>query len=410
MKIVLALLAGVLFLATSAQAQQSYPRVYNQAELDALLAPIALHPDGLLSQILIAATYPEEVGVAARWSRANPHLKGDDALRAVQGEPWDPSVKALVAFPELLARMDESPQWLHDLGEAFLLQEPHVMDTVQGLRQRAQAAGQLASTEQLAVYQQGEAIVVQPRTQIIYVRYYDPHVVYGPWWWPHYRPVFWRPWAPHPVFVAHGFFFSKPDWHHRHVRVLHRPVHVHRHHHTHVVPGKWQHRKHVVVKPHVRVPEAQRQPIVRQHMPAASGFSHQRRDIVREPRREHRTEPRREVRQEANQRREHRSEPRREHRQENRRETNRQHRKHVVVKPHVRVPEAQRQPIVRSAPAVSPLRSPAVRDAPRKEMPATSGFSQQRKDKIREHRSEPRREHRQQNRRETNQERRGHRG
>src|SRR5687767_3826432 len=104
MKFVLAvLIAGILLLGASAQAQPVHPRVYSQAELDALLAPIALHPDGLVSQILIAATYPEEVAAAARWSRANPHLKGDDALRAVQYEPWDPSVKALVAFPELLS-------------------------------------------------------------------------------------------------------------------------------------------------------------------------------------------------------------------------------------------------------------------------------------------------------------------
>jgi hypothetical protein len=301
MKFVLALVAGMLLLGASAQAQQAYPRVYNQAELDALLAPIALHPDGLVSQILIAATYPQEVAAAARWSRANPHLKGHDAVRAVQYEPWDPSVKALVAFPELLASMDESPQWLHDLGQAFLVQEPHVMDTVQNLRRRAQAAGYLASTDQHAVYQHGEAIVVQPRTHIVYVRYYDPYIVYGPWWWPHYRPVFWRPWAPRPVFVSRGFFYSAPDWHHRHVRVVHRPVHVHHHHHTHVVPGKWQHRNHVVVKPHIRVPEAQRQPIVqsapriapalrdtvRQPMPAASGFSDKRRDA-----REHREQRR----------------------------------------------------------------------------------------------------------------------
>jgi hypothetical protein len=330
MKIVLTLLAALLVSATPVHAQ----RVYNQAELDALVAPIALHPDGLVSQILIAATYPAEVAAAARWSRAYPHLKGDDAVRAAQGQPWDPSVKALLAFPELLARMDESPQWLHDLGQAFLVQEPHVMDTVQNLRRRAQAAGYLASTDQHAVYQHGEAIVVQPRTHIVYVHHYDPYIVYGPWWWPHYRPVFWRPWAPRPVFVSRGFFYSAPDWHHRHVRVVHRPVHVHQHHHTHVVPGKWQHRNHVVVKPHVRVPEAQRQPIVqsapriapavrdtlrqpmpaanalshstpspaptvreavRQPMPAANAFSHQQRD-VREPRseanhqREHRQE------------------------------------------------------------------------------------------------------------------------
>jgi hypothetical protein len=272
-KVVIALLAGFLFLGT-AQAQ----RVYSPAELDALLAPIALQPDGVVSQVLIASTYPDEVAAAARWSRANPYLRGDDALRAVQNEPWDPAVKALVAFPELLVRMDESPQWLHDLGQAFLYQQAQVMDTVQGLRHRAQAAGHLTSTDQYAVYQQGEAIVVQPRTQIVYVSYYDPYVVYGPWWWPYYYPVYWRPGAPRPVFLAYGFFYSKPDWHRRHVQVVHPPVHAPR---QHVVPGRWQPQKHVVVKPHVRVPEAQRKPIVQQHtpMPAANGFSHQRRDV-----------------------------------------------------------------------------------------------------------------------------------
>jgi hypothetical protein len=283
MKFVLVALAA-LFVGT-AHAQ----RVYNQAELDAMLAPIALQPDGVVSQILIATTYPEEVAAAASWSRANPHLRGDDALRAVQNEPWDPAVKALVAFPELLARMEESPQWVRDLGEAFVLQEPHVMDTVQALRRRAQASGNLASTDDYAVYSQGEAIVVQPRTQVVYVRYYDPYVVYGPWWWPHYRPVYWRPWVARPVFVAHGFFYSRPDWHHRHVRVVHRPVHVHRHH-SHVAPGRWQKpvvvKPQVVVKPHVRVPESQRRPIVssapiareglRKEMPAASGFTQHR--------------------------------------------------------------------------------------------------------------------------------------
>ena len=351
----------------TAHAQQPHPRIYQQAELDALLAPIALHPDGLVSQILIAATYPEEVAAAARWSRANPHLRGDDAVRAVQGEPWDPSVKALVAFPDLLARMEESPQWLHDLGEAFLLQEAHVMATVQGLRRRAQAAGQLTATDQYAVYQQGEAIVVEPRTQIVYVRYYDPYVVYGPWWWPHYRPVLWRPWTAPPVFVAHGFFFSKPDWHRRHVRVVHRPVHVH-HHHQHVVPGKWRHRNHVLVKPHVRVPEAQRQPIVQQHMPAVSGFSHQRKEV-------------REHRRDANHHRE--RDRRRESHREHRSESNHGHLVAPTVRPHVRVPEAQRQPIVHSAPRIAPAAREVLRQ--QQPMPAASGFSDKRKD-VREHR------------------------
>lgn len=156
------------------------------------------------------------------------------------------------------------------------------MDTVQALRRRAQAAGHLASTSEYSVYPQGEAIVVEPRSEVVYVRYYDPYVVYGPWWWPHYRPVFWRPWAPRPVFVTHGFFYTKPDWHGRHVHVVHKPVYVHRQ--QVVTPGRWQPRKQVVVRPYVRVPEAQRKPIVQQQMPAAGGFSAQKRDFMREPR------------------------------------------------------------------------------------------------------------------------------
>ena len=278
MRFILSIVAALL-VSAPAQAQ----RVYNQGELDALLAPVALQADGVLSQILMAATYPDEVAMAARWSRANPRLTGDQAVRAVDHEPWDPSVKALVAFPDLLARMEESPQWLRELGEAFLQQQAQVMDTVQSLRRRAQAAGQLPSTEQTTVYTQGEAIVVEPRTQIVYVRHYDPYVVYGPWWWPHYRPVFWRPWTPRPAFVSAGFFYGKPDWHQRNLRVA---------------PGKWQHRSAPPRAPSVReyhrVPEAQRRPIVQQPMPAASGFS-QRQDH----RREQRAEPRREHRQES---------------------------------------------------------------------------------------------------------------
>jgi hypothetical protein len=270
----MAALAAFL-LAGTAHAQ----RLYDQGELDAMLAPIALQPDGVVSQVLIASTYPDEVAAAARWARANPHMRGDAALRAVQNEPWDPAVKALAAFPELLIRMDESPQWLHDLGQAFAQQEAQVMDTVQALRRRAQAAGNLASTDQYTVYPQGEAIVVEPRTQIVYVRYYDPFVVYGPWWWPHYHPVYWRPWVPRPVFVAHGFWYSKPDWYHRNVQVVHRPIHVQ---HPRVVPGRWQPQKQVIAKPYVRVPESQRRPIVQQHMPAARGFSHERGQFQKE--------------------------------------------------------------------------------------------------------------------------------
>jgi len=206
---------------------QAQPRVFSQGELDALLAPVALYPDPVLSNILVAATYPDDLRDAAAWSRANPQLTGEDAVRAAEPIPWHPSVKALLAFPELLVRMDESPQWTADLGAAFLEQEPYVMDTVQGLRRRAQASGSLQSNDQYSVQQQGSSIAVYPaQPQAVYVPYYDPYVVYGQWWWPAYRPVFWRPWYAHPtVFVSSSVYFVRSvDWHRRHV-----VGHVHHH-------------------------------------------------------------------------------------------------------------------------------------------------------------------------------------
>lgn len=218
-----------------AQAQQ---RTYSQPELDQMLAPIALYPDALLSQVLMAATYPVEVVEAARWSRANPGLLGEDAVRAVQNEHWDASVKSLVAFPQILQRMDERPDWTRSLGEAFLAQEPQLMDQVQQLRRRAQTTGNLRSDEQIRVEQQGPVIVVQPASpQYVYVPYYDPLVVYGPWWWPSYQPVVWAPWPGYvrpyrpgiavgfwwgrPVGLSLNFFFGDFDWQRRHVRVVH---------------------------------------------------------------------------------------------------------------------------------------------------------------------------------------------
>ncbi len=215
---------------------QAQSKLYSQPELDALLAPIALYPDPLLTQILTAAVYPDQVAQAADWSRRNPGVSGDDAVQMAQDQPWEPSVKALVAYPDVLARMGESPQWTVDLGNAFLGQQTQTMTTVQALRQRAQASGYLRSDGEQQVYQQGPAIAVQPvYPQYMYVRYYDPLVVYGTWWWPAYRPVFWRPWAPRVVFV-------------RHASVVSRPVLVAR-------PRVWS-------RPWHEVPESQRQPII----------------------------------------------------------------------------------------------------------------------------------------------------
>lgn len=257
----LALTLALLMPPGSASAQDR--PVFSQQQLEQALAPIALYPDPLLSQILMASTYPLEVVEAARWSRSNPNLSGEDAVRAAENENWDPSVKSLLAFPHVLARMDENLPWLQTLGDAFLGQEPQVMDAVQNLRRRAQLAGNLRSDERQRVLETGPVLVVQPADpQIIYVPYYDPRVVYGPWWWPNYSPVYWRPfpgygvwpglaggfyWGP-SIRISVGYFFGGFDWSHRHVRVV-QSNYYYRAAANHGVstihrdrpPGSWQH-------------------------------------------------------------------------------------------------------------------------------------------------------------------------
>jgi hypothetical protein len=128
----------VLFAGAAAAQDREPPRGgFSQAELDQMLAPIALYPDSLLSQILTASTYPQDVAEAASWSRVNSGVRGETAVRLVENEPWDPSVIALVAFPQVLAMMDERRDWTERLGDAFMAQPAQVMDTVQELRARA---------------------------------------------------------------------------------------------------------------------------------------------------------------------------------------------------------------------------------------------------------------------------------
>src|SRR6266508_1236195 len=152
--LVLLVSASVAF----AQTQAPAPRkaAATQQELDQMLAPIALYPDSLLSQIFMASTYPLEVVEAARWSRANPGLKGEEAVNALEQRDWDASVKSLAAFPQVLAMMDQQLEWTARLGDVFIAQEPQVMETVQSLRQKAYEAGNLGSTEQAYVVQQGD--------------------------------------------------------------------------------------------------------------------------------------------------------------------------------------------------------------------------------------------------------------
>jgi hypothetical protein len=240
-------------IATPAGTEQGF----TQAELDQMLAPVALYPDALLSQVLIAATYPLEVVEAARWSRQNSQLSGEDAVMAVADREWDPSVKSLVAFPDLLARMDEDLDWTRNIGDAMLFQESQVMDSIQFLRARADAAGNLDNTEYVKVIREEKTIVIQPaQTRIVHVPYYDPHVVYGTWWWPAYRPVVWAPpsyyYAAYPGFywgtgirISAGFFYSDFYWPHRSVMIVHAPRYYtprYRPSRPYYVPGqRWKH-------------------------------------------------------------------------------------------------------------------------------------------------------------------------
>lgn len=179
-------------------------------QLDSLTAPIALYPDALLAQVLMAATFPQDVQAAAAWSKANPNLKGDDAVKAVASQPWDPSVQSLVAFPQVLATMDSKPDWVQQIGNAFLAQPNDVMDSVQRMRALAQKSGNLKSNEQQKVVVQQatssapSVIVIEPANpQVVYVPTYNPTVVYGAWPYPAYPPVYMPP--PPGYAIASGF-------------------------------------------------------------------------------------------------------------------------------------------------------------------------------------------------------------
>ena len=220
---------------STAAAQASF----SEAQLDSLLAPIALYPDTVLSHVLIASTYPLEVVEADRWARNNSRLKGEDAVNAVDNRDWDPSVKALVAFPDILQRMSEDLDWTQQLGDAFLASEERVMDSIQKLRNRAYASGNLDKVEHVRVIREEKIIVIEPSVErVVYVPAYDTRVVYGNWWWADYPPVYWHYpssyvfvsgfyWGPR-VYIGPRFYFSGAHWHQRRVYVIDR-----HHHHGH---------------------------------------------------------------------------------------------------------------------------------------------------------------------------------
>ena len=170
--------------------------IFRQEELDQMLAPIALYPDELLAQVLMAATYPLEVVRASRWVQAKQNLSGDQLAAALEQQDWDPSVKSLANFPSVLQMMNDRLEWTQKLGDAFLAQKDQVMDTIQELRRKAQAQGSLGTTSEQRVVEdpQSQTIVIEPAVpEVVYVPVYDPAIIYGPWWWPAYPPYYYYP-------------------------------------------------------------------------------------------------------------------------------------------------------------------------------------------------------------------------
>lgn len=225
-------LALCLALPGLARAQDSPP--LSAGQLEQLVAPVALYPDSLLAQVLMASTYPLEVVQAARWAKDNPNLKDKALDDALQQQPWDASVKSVVAFPQVLQMMNEKLDWTEQLGDAFLAQQKDVMDAVQRLRTKAQAAGNLNSGKEQTVRTEAgsggspQTIIIEPaETNTVYVPVYNPTVVYGPWAYPAYPPYYWYP----PGYVATSVIsfglgvaagyalWGDWDWHHGDINV-----------------------------------------------------------------------------------------------------------------------------------------------------------------------------------------------
>lgn len=217
------LLAALLVLpgGVFAQSPEKAPsKTFTQEQLEQLLAPVALYPDSLLTQMLMASTYPLEVAKASSWVKQNKELKGDALTAALEKQEWDPSVKSLVNFPQVLQMMDDKLEWTQKLGDAFLAQQKDVLATVQTLRAKALEAGNLQTTkdQKVVVEKDPQVIVIQQASpEVIYVPAYNPTVVYGVWAYPAY--------PPYPVYppgvvvgavaigVAWGYAWGHSDYH-----------------------------------------------------------------------------------------------------------------------------------------------------------------------------------------------------
>ncbi|OHE60725.1 MAG: hypothetical protein A2Z47_16000 [Thermodesulfovibrio sp. RBG_19FT_COMBO_42_12] len=222
--------------------QTEQPAKFKKEELVQMLAPIALYPDSLLAQVLIASTYPIEVVEAERWMKQNKDLKGGELDRSLRGKTWDASVKSLCYFPEVLYAMSGKLDQTTKLGDAFLSQQDDVMDTIQELRSKAQEQGNLETTKEQKVVVEDDVIRIEPADpQVIYVPIYDPFYAYGPWWYPAYPPYYW--YYPPGVVITGGYIgfgfglvvglgiysWCWFDWYHHHIYVdMHHTGRFHR--------------------------------------------------------------------------------------------------------------------------------------------------------------------------------------
>jgi hypothetical protein len=202
----LAVPPGLMAQGAKEEAPKQEGPAFRPEEIDQMTAPIALYPDSLLAQTLAASTYPLEIVQAARFVQQNKDLKGEKLMAAAKDKDWDPSVKAMLEFPDVLRMMNEKIEWTEKLGNAFLSQQKDVMASVQRLRQKAQESGNLKTTKEqkVIVEKETKVIVIEPANpQVVYVPVYNPTVVYGVWAYPAYPPP-----PPPPGYVAATAAFS----------------------------------------------------------------------------------------------------------------------------------------------------------------------------------------------------------
>lgn len=226
----------------SVETEEAYS--FTKEELTQMLAPIALYPDSLIAQILMASTYPLEIVEAERWMRDKQNLKGDALNEALKEMNWDPSVKSLCHFPDVLIAMSDKLDQTTKLGDAFLGQEDDVMNTIQELRQKAEEQGNLKNTREQNVIVEQDIIRIEPvDPEVVSVPIYDPLYVYGPWWYPSYPPYYW--YYPYGMSISGGYIGFGPgiylgfglfswsifDWHHHSIHMDVNKIHRFDRHH-----------------------------------------------------------------------------------------------------------------------------------------------------------------------------------